>query len=69
MISAQKLFVITSWLFIVLSALLFLVPTDFSSAQGAAWTSLGVGIASHFALFAALAFDQITVSDNGPPKG
>lgn len=58
--TAQRFFVVTSWLFLILGALLFLVPTDFPSAQGAAWTSLGIGIASHLALFAALVSDQVT---------
>jgi hypothetical protein len=57
---AQTTFVVTSWLFIVLAALLFLIPTDFPSAQGAAWTSLGVGLASHLALFAAIVYDRST---------
>lgn len=63
---AQRLFVVSSWLFISLSALLFLVPTDFASAQGAAWTCLGVGIVSHLALLAALINDQIP--GNPPPE-
>lgn len=58
--AAQRLFVITSWLFIVLGALLFLVPTDFPSAQAAAWTCLGIGIASHLALLGAIIYDQIS---------
>lgn len=68
---AQTTFVVTSWLFIVLAALLFLVPTDFPSAQGAAWTSLGVGLASHLALFAAIVFDQVAAasSDSPPAEG
>lgn len=68
---AQTTFVVTSWLFITLAALLFLVPTDFPSAQGAAWTCLGVGIASHLALLAALVFDQVAglSVDNPPTEG
>ena len=66
---AQTTFVVTSWLFIILSALLFLIPTDFPSAQGAAWTCLGIGIASHLALFAAIIYDQVAVSDNPPVEG
>jgi hypothetical protein len=68
--TAQRLFVVTSWLFISLAGLLFLVPTDFPSAQGAAWACLGVGIASHLALLAALVFDQIPgPADNPPAEG
>ena len=55
---AQTTFVTTAWLFIVLAALLFLVPTDFPSAQGAAWACLGTGLASHLALFAAIVYDR-----------
>lgn len=65
--SAQKLFVVTSWLFLSLSGLFFLVPTDFESAEGAAWACLGVGIASHLALLAALIFDQIPGPADNPP--
>lgn len=65
--AAQRLFVVSSWLFIALSGLLFLVPTDFASAQGAAWACLGVGIASHLALLAALIFDQIAGTPGNPP--
>lgn len=68
--AAQKFFVVSSWLFITLGALLFLVPTDFPSAQGAAWACLGVGIASHLALFAAIVVDQIqSPADNPPTTG
>lgn len=65
---AHRTFVATSWLFVILSGLLFLVPTDFPSAQGAAWTCLGVGITSHIALLAAIIFDQFTPS-NPPSEG
>ena len=67
---AQTTFVVTSWLFIVLAALLFLVPTDFPSAQGAAWACLGTGLASHLALLAAIIFDQVAAapSDNPPTE-
>lgn len=56
---AQRLFIVSSWLFLILAGLLFLVPTDFSSAEGAAWTCLGAGLASHLALMVAIVFDQI----------
>lgn len=59
--TAHRFFITTSWLFIVLSALLFLVPTDFPSAQGAAWTCLGAGLASHLALLVAIVYDQMVV--------
>lgn len=65
--TAQRFFVVTAWLFISLAGLLFLVPTDFPSAQGAAWTSLGVGIASHLALLVALILDQIPGPADNPP--
>lgn len=55
--SAQKIFISTAWVFIVLAGLLFLVPTDFESAEGAAWTCLGAGLVSHLALLAAIIFD------------
>jgi hypothetical protein len=64
--SAQVSFVVTSWLFIILAALLFLVPTDFPSSEGAAWTCLGVGIASHLALLAAIIFDQFPGKTDSP---
>ena len=64
---AQTTFVVTSWLFIVLAALLFLVPTDFPSAQGAAWVCLGTGLASHLALFAALVYDRSAAGGDNPP--
>lgn len=66
--TAQKMFVVSSWLFITLGALLFLVPTDFPSAQGAAWTSLGIGIFSHLGLFVALVLDQIPGPVDNPPS-
>lgn len=66
--TAQRMFVVSSWLFIILGALLFLVPTDFPSAEGAAWTSLGIGIFSHLGLFAALVFDQIPGPVDNPPS-
>jgi len=68
--SAQTTFVVTSWLFIVLSALLFLVPTNFLSAQGAAWACLCVGLASHLALFAAIVYDRVvSVADTPSVDG
>lgn len=69
MTKAQTTFVVTSWLFIVLAALLFLVPTDFPSAQGAAWACLGTGLASHLALFAAIIYDRITTVADSPNTG
>lgn len=66
--TAQRLFVVTSWLFITLAALLFLVPTDFQSSEGAAWACLGVGIFSHLALLAAIVFDQIPGPADNPPS-
>jgi hypothetical protein len=60
--TAQRTFIGTSWIFLVLAGLLFLVPTDFPSAQAAAWTCLGVAIASHVALLAAIIFDAVTPS-------
>lgn len=65
--TAQRLFVVSSWLFITLAGLLFLVPTDFSSAEGAAWTCLGVGVASHLALLGAIVYDQIPPRSGNPP--
>lgn len=65
--AAQRMFVVTSWLFIALASLLFLVPTDFPSAEGAAWTCLGVGLASHLALLAAIIYDQIPGRQDNPP--
>lgn len=69
MTTAQKFFVVTSWLFITLSALLFLVPTSFASSEGAAWACLGVGIASHLGMFAALVVDSISDRSNPPTTG
>ncbi len=68
--TAQKTFVTTSWLFVILAGLLFLVPSDFPSAQGAAWACLGVGITSHLALLGAIIFDQVapTPTDNPPSE-
>jgi hypothetical protein len=65
---AQRLFIVSSWLFIILAGLLFLVPTDFPSAQGAAWTSLGTGLASHLALLVAIIFDQTTTPPTTAPS-
>lgn len=67
--AAQKFFVVSSWLFVILAALLFLIPTDFASSEGAAWACLGVGIASHLALFAAIVVDQVSGADNPPTEG
>ena len=71
MTRAQTTFMVTAWLFIVLAGLLFLVPTDFPSAQGAAWACLGTGLASHLALFAAIVYDQVATApaDNPPSDG
>lgn len=64
---AQRMFVISSWLFIVLAALLFLVPTEFPSTEGAAWVCLGVGLASHLALFGGLVVDLVNGPEDNPP--
>lgn len=61
MTKAQTAFMFTAWMFIVLAALLFLIPTSFSSAEGAAWTCLGTGLASHFALMVAIIYDRTPV--------
>ena len=66
MTKAQTTFVVTSWLFIIFAALLFLIPSDFPSVQGAAWTSLGAGLASHLALFAAIIYDQAAPAADAP---
>lgn len=66
--TAQRFFVITSWLFIILGGLLFLVPTDIPSVEGAAWVSLGAGLASHLALLAAIIYDQFPSPQNNPPS-
>lgn len=58
MTKAQTAFMFTAWMFIILAGLLFLVPTSFSSVEGAAWTCLGTGLASHLALMVAIIFDQ-----------
>jgi hypothetical protein len=58
---AQTAFMFTAWLFIVLAALLFLVPTSFSSTEAAAWTCLGTGLMSHLALMVAIIYDQVSV--------
>lgn len=65
---AQKMFVVTSWMFLTLAGLFFLVPTDFPSAQGAAWTCLGVGLAGHIALLAAIIFDQVAAPAANVPS-
>lgn len=65
--TAQRLFVVTSWLFIVLGALLFLVPTDFPSAEAAAWVCVGTGLASHLALLGAIIYDQFPNTPASPP--
>jgi hypothetical protein len=66
---AQTAFMFTAWMFIVLSALLFLVPNPYPSAQGAAWTSLGVGLASHLALMVAIIYDRVPPTTNNPSEG
>lgn len=65
--AAQKVFIGTAWLFLILAGLLFLVPANFPSAQGAAWACLGLGIASHVALLAAIVFDAFGSPPNSPP--
>lgn len=69
MTTAQRLFVVSSWLFIILAGLLFLLPTDFPSAQGAAWTSLSAGLVSHLALLGAIIYDQVPKTVNPPVEG
>lgn len=69
MSAAQRLFVVTSWLFIILASLLFLVPSKFPSAEAAAWVSLGAGAVSHLALLAAIVYDQIPGTPDNPPAG
>lgn len=65
--TAQRLFVVTSWMFIVLAGLLFLVPTGLPSAEGSAWVCLVVGAVSHLALLAAIVFDQFSKPSPNPP--
>lgn len=67
--TAQKLFIITAWLFLILGGLLFLIPTEFPSAEAAAWVSLSAGAASHLALLGAIIYDQIPGSGNPPAEG
>lgn len=69
MTAAQRMFIITSWLFIILGGLLFLVPTPFGSAEGAAWTCLGVGLLSHLALLAAIVYDGIVPATSPTQEG
>lgn len=63
MSKAQTAFMATAWMFIVLSGLLFLVPTEFDSAEGAAWATLSIGMASHLALLVAIIYDRIPAAD------
>lgn len=58
MTKAQTAFMFTAWMFIILAGLLFLVPTSFDSVEGAAWTCLGTGLASHIALMVAIIYDR-----------
>lgn len=67
MSAAQRLFIVTAWLFIILGGLLFLVPTDFPSAEAAAWTCLGIGIGGFLALLAAIIYDQVAEQPDIPP--
>lgn len=64
---AQKLFVVTSWMLLVLSGLLFLIPTPIASTEAAAWTCLSVGVISHLALLVAIVYDQLPTSPGNPP--
>lgn len=65
---AQTLFIATSWIFIVLASLLFLIPNPFPSSEGAAWTCLVTGIFSHLSLLIAIVYDG-RPSANPPPEG
>lgn len=67
MMPAQRVFVATAWLFIVLAGLLFLVPTTFASVQAAAWVCLGAGILSHIVLLGAIVFEVIRPEPDIPP--
>ena len=70
MTKAQTVFMFTAWMFIVLAALLFLVPTSFDSVEGAAWTCLGTGLVSHLALMVAIVYDRApVVTTNNPAEG
>lgn len=71
MTSAQKIFVGTSWLFLILAGLFFLVPASTPSIVGAAWVSLGAGLVSHLALLVGIVFDvvQTPPRDVPPPPG
>lgn len=66
MTTAQKVFIATAWLFLILAGLLFLVPTASAAAQVAAWISFGIGAVSHLVLLGALVFEVIT-PDVVPP--
>jgi hypothetical protein len=66
MTKAQTAFMFTAWMFIVVAALLFLVPNPFPSAEGAAWTCLGAGLASHLALMVAIIYDRAPTTNNLP---
>lgn len=68
MTKAQTAFMFTAWLFLVLAGLLFLVPNQYPSAQGAAWTCLATGLASHLALMVAIIYDRTPPATN-PAEG
>lgn len=65
--TAQKVFVSTAWLFIVLAGLLFLVPTTIATVQVAAWVCLATGIVSHLVLLGAIVFDVVQPTPDVPP--
>jgi hypothetical protein len=65
--TAQRVFIATAWIFIILAGLLFLVPTASATAQVAAWISFGIGAVSHFILLGAIVFDVIQPAADIPP--
>lgn len=65
--AAQRIFIATAWVFLVLAGLLFLIPTAGATGQAAAWVCLGAGILSHLVLLGALVFDVI--QPDVPPTG
>jgi hypothetical protein len=67
--TAHKVFSATAWLFLILSGLLFLVPTAGVTGQAAAWVCLGVGIASHVILLGAIVFEVFQGKPDVPPTG
>lgn len=68
MTNAQKAFVSTSWLFIILSGMFFLVPSSHDSVEGAAWTCLTAGLVSHVALLVAIIYDRTPPTKNPAPE-